>query len=709
MTDLISARQARETARHTLAQGQPAEAIARYQGRLDAEPASPQAHWELAFVYLELGQEAQALRHLERLLALQPTSLPVLWQLAECAQQISAHESLALQCYRRILQLQPTQAEACFQIGVIHFEQGRFAEALEAQRRTLALLETQVLPDLKIKAYLYLGHTFQALERHKEALVFYTEVLQCDPHHAEALEACLHLEIQKEPQLRIWSLIEMCKRFPDLRTQIIYSAAWLAEKWGNVAEARLCYQWMGAEQAPEQRGIWELKQALLVPLFPIEQGEQTAEIQRLQQALIRLAQQDQRAFETSFPQGQNLSLLWHGLHMLPYTGHDPLRWRQILARVLQKALPVPRFVPAALRTDRRQVGFVMQESNAVDAFLLGLLARIPPESCQVTFFYTTPFAELYYRKKMLRPDGRHLLLAEGEAALEQILTQAPDILYYPEPNTTHAAVTFLASFRLAPIQCTSWLSSGTTGQPDMDYFLSSTLLEPPENQCFYSEQLILQQTLPAYFKRPVWPGHYSRSDFGLPEQGRIYLCTHPLCKIQPDLDALLGGILRADPGGHVVLLYHPAEPFAYQAVLRRFEQHLPDVMSRIWFLPKMNAQDYRGLLTLGDVMLDPLFFGMGTTCYEALGLDLPIVTWPGARLHARIVQACYQKMGLTGAVADSAETYIEKALALAHETALRRDFRQHLHAHSDCLFEDQQAVEELVDFLCHAQARRSPA
>ncbi|MEZ0369200.1 MAG: hypothetical protein ACAI44_08965, partial [Candidatus Sericytochromatia bacterium] len=128
------------------------------------------------------------------------------------------------------------------------------------------------------------------------------------------------------------------------------------------------------------------------------------------------------------------------------------------------------------------------------------------------------------------------------------------------------------------------------------------------------------------------------------------------------------------------------------------------LMPRIWFLPKLSHQDYLGLLTLADVMLDPFYFGGGTTSYEALGLGVPIVTWPGERLHGRITYAYYRKMDVLDCVAYSPEDYVRLAVELATRPELNAAVRARIRAASPKLFENRQAVEEVADCLLRLAA-----
>src|SRR5208337_1279441 len=91
-------------------------------------------------------------------------------------------------------------------------------------------------------------------------------------------------------------------------------------------------------------------------------------------------------------------------------------------------------------------------------------------------------------------------------AREQIAALALDILFYQDIGMEPTSF-FLAFARLAPVQCVSFGHPNTTGIPNMDYFVSNDLFEPPDAPSHYSERLILLHDLPtlAYYYKPPLP------------------------------------------------------------------------------------------------------------------------------------------------------------------------------------------------------------
>lgn len=147
------------------------------------------------------------------------------------------------------------------------------------------------------------------------------------------------------------------------------------------------------------------------------------------------------------------------------------------------------------------------------------------------------------------------------------------------------------------------------------------------------------------------------------------------------------------------MLARPALQRIQNSLLERFEAAFPQLMERIWFMPMMEPEDLWGLMRNADVILDPFYFGGGTTSFEALSFNIPIVTWPGERLHGRITYAYYQQMGVLDTVAMSKEDYIHKALQLGTQKEYNRNIRQRIEENKPRIFEQISAVEELEQTL----------
>jgi protein O-GlcNAc transferase len=299
-----------------------------------------------------------------------------------------------------------------------------------------------------------------------------------------------------------------------------------------------------------------------------------------------------------------------------------------------------------------------------------------------------------------------------DRAAEQLVGARFDLLYYWEVGTD--LLNYLLPFyRAAPVQCAGWGWPVTTGIPQIDYFISCTMLEMDAGDAHYTEKLVRLAHLPTYYYRPQIPSRLRpRAQFGLNDADHLYLCAQNLRKLHPDFDRLLAAILRADPAGRVLLI-SDKQPEIAQLLRRRFQSAMPDIAARIQFLPHMAEADYLNVLALTDVALDTLYYGGGAnTTYDAFAAGTPVVTLPTQFQRGRYAYAAYQQIGIHDAIAGSPEAYVAIALRLGTDRAARADLSARISAACPPLFEDTAAVTELADFfeqaLDRARVRPTP-
>jgi protein O-GlcNAc transferase len=290
-------------------------------------------------------------------------------------------------------------------------------------------------------------------------------------------------------------------------------------------------------------------------------------------------------------------------------------------------------------------------------------------------------------------------------AREIIADQSLDVLVYPdigmEPLTYYLAFT-----RLAPVQCVMVGHLVTTGIPNMDYYLSSELIEPGNGREHYSEKLVLLKSMPGYVVKPEMPHpSKSRSALGLPEDRNLYICPMSLQKIHPDFDQAVAGILKEDPQGEIIFFKNVHNNNWHPLIINRFRKTFPDLMDRVRFLPWANPEDFKSILMAADVALDTFHFGGGVTSYIILAAGTPIVTWPGPFMRGRMTLGCYRKIEMMDCVAHSQAEYVEIAVKLGTDRNFRDSVKNKIAKNNGLLFEDAEVISELRDFFKKAARR----
>jgi predicted O-linked N-acetylglucosamine transferase (SPINDLY family) len=90
---------------------------------------------------------------------------------------------------------------------------------------------------------------------------------------------------------------------------------------------------------------------------------------------------------------------------------------------------------------------------------------------------------------------------------------------------------------------------------------------------------------------------------------------------------------------------------------------------------------------------------------HALGLGVPLVTFPGDFNPGRMAYAFFQKLGITDSVATSRADFVERSIRIANDPSLRKSLRSRILDRCDVLFANRAAAAELEAFFVDAVAR----
>jgi predicted O-linked N-acetylglucosamine transferase (SPINDLY family)/GT2 family glycosyltransferase len=284
-------------------------------------------------------------------------------------------------------------------------------------------------------------------------------------------------------------------------------------------------------------------------------------------------------------------------------------------------------------------------------------------------FITKPGTDIilqHYKQNVKNPP---LLLPDNiEECKKIIAAQQFDIIIYCEIGMDIRTY-FLAHMRLAPIQCSTWGHSDTSGISTIDYFISSKYFETDVAQKNYSEKLICLNSLSTFYsiifrlckEKSLL---LKRIDFNLPSIANIYLCTQSVFKFHPVFDDVIKEILAKDDKAIIVLLNFG---FPYKHLLKRLEKNLGKYICRIHVFEQMKYKRFLNLLNISDVILDLYPFGGCNTSLEGFFVDKPIVTLPSKMINGRFTYGFYKKMEMDDLIAKDLNDYVQLALRLTSD------------------------------------------
>jgi len=286
---------------------------------------------------------------------------------------------------------------------------------------------------------------------------------------------------------------------------------------------------------------------------------------------------------------------------------------------------------------------------------------------------------------------------------ETIRADAPHVVIFPEIGMDQMTPK-LAGLRLAPVQCTSWGHPTTSGFPSVDYFLSSDLMEPPDAQAQYTEKLVRLPNLGiAYIPPPLASKAVTREQIGLRADAVLYWCCQHLPKYLPQFDDAFARIASRVVNAQFVFIASPrgdevTERFR-QCLSRAFNARGLDATRHVVMLPRLSTTDFAAVAGVCDVFLDSIGWSGCNSALECLTAGLPIVTWPGPLMRSRHCAAILRMMNMPETIAASFDEYLDLAVGLGRDTALRKKFRAKILENRTLVYADATPVRALEAWI----------
>lgn len=299
-----------------------------------------------------------------------------------------------------------------------------------------------------------------------------------------------------------------------------------------------------------------------------------------------------------------------------------------------------------------------------------------------------------------------------------------DILLYLD-LTMSLLTTRMSMARLARVQATSHGHPVTSGVPAVQYYISwgAAELEYEQSKEHYSETLLLlNETIPHQYYEyrfdPVtgtsrmdgksYKNIISRNTFAnhvpntvINSASHWYTCMQKPHKFMPEFDEMLCGVLKQDPKGRL-LLHTPDTSQALDTIKDRLNKEGCD-MDRVFFLPSQPHHKLLALYNVSTVILDSYPAGGCTTTRESLEIGTVVVTRPGRLLGGRWTYAYYNILNdqvvKDHVIAESAEEYVEKAVALGTNETLRLEVQERIRLSMPNLYGQMSAVHSWEEML----------
>lgn len=343
-----------------------------------------------------------------------------------------------------------------------------------------------------------------------------------------------------------------------------------------------------------------------------------------------------------------------------------------------------------------KIGFVSQflTNHTIGKLFVGYFEILDKNIFDIYIFHTNQTLPGLIKNKIDLNYNTYTLpnqLYEKKAYLEKFNL---DILFYPDVGMS-TSLYYLIFFRIAKFQITSWGHPETTGNSEIDYFLTSELLENKNInfQEHYNEKLLLTKTLPMYLQKPIIFNKRKIKKF----YKHLYCCPQTIIKLHPDFDEIIIKISKLDPRSKFVFI-KDKDQILYKFFKSRIKKKSENILKKIFFINQTDNDNFVNLIGICSVLLDPLYFGSGLSFHESMVHGTPTVTMPTNYIRSRIVLGAYTQMKVdtSNLVALNIDDYVNKAVNLANNYELNFKIREQLKiASENFLFKNQDFADEI--------------
>jgi protein O-GlcNAc transferase len=622
--DLIGARYNLAYSLHR--RGSLSEAISTYEQVVLQKPEMTDALYNLANALRDAGRLAEAASRFEQLLRIKPDCLEALSNLGNILVQQGAIEAAAAR-YQEALRVDPSCVEALVNLGNLLMKQDQLDAASAHYERALA-----AKPDFA-PALCGLGNIFLQKEKLDEASSFYRQAIASDPQLPEAVSN-LGATLQRR---------------------------------GMLSEAIRCYEEVLAIKPDLPETLYNLGRAL-------DEQAKGDEALAYFEAALKIKPDDMLA---------NSNLAWLTASQPNFDADDHLtrcaRWESHWTKRLTATNDRADFTRRPLRGRRLRVGYVSGDfrRHAVSYFVEQLFACHDRNRVELFAYPTVPESDDVTARICASVDHWVPLHAlSASAACKRIRNDQIDVLI-DLSGWTRGNRLDVFTLRAAPVQAHYLGFFASTGLSQMDYWIGDEVLTPTHTDAQFRE---------AVWRIPrVWVSYHAKEEAPVPSwcpdpKGRIRFGSfNRLAKLTPQTIELWSRILIALPEADLILkTVALADPETRGRMLDSFAGH-GIVADRIVFIGSdstLGWQQHMACYGGVDIALDPVgAVGGGTTSCDALWMGVPLVTLAGDRMPTRMTASMLRAIGRPEWIAQDADDYMGKTIALAQDVEGRKALR----------------------------------
>ena len=351
----------------------------------------------------------------------------------------------------------------------------------------------------------------------------------------------------------------------------------------------------------------------------------------------------------------------------------------------------------SVKSSKIRIGFVSEflTDHTIGKLFSNLILDLDPNKFDVIVFHSLNTKEGFIKKIIdlkIRTISLPLLLNDKIKILK---AEHLDIIFYPDIGMS-GDLYYLTFYRLAKFQINSLGHPETSGNKNIDFFISNQMSELTEADDFYSEKLIKFNNFNIYCNSLESSNKGVSLNF--PENKNIYFCPQTIFKLVPEFDEIIKNITNLDKKSVICFIKDPFN-HQYKIFLQRLKNKGIN-LDQILIIDRLSEKEFINLSAQADILLDPLYFGAGNSFIETFLNPCPLITHPSKFLRSRIAMGLYKQLNIENPpVYNSIDDYIFNAVEIVNDKKKNILIREQIFEKSKFFFRNKEVLNEYENFF----------
>ena len=263
-----------------------------------------------------------------------------------------------------------------------------------------------------------------------------------------------------------------------------------------------------------------------------------------------------------------------------------------------------------------------------------------------------------------------------EEVVEQIIKDGVHILIDAQGHSSENRLSIFM-YKPAPIQAT-WLGQGSTGIPEIDYFIGSPHITPEKEKHHYVEKILRLPEISQCFTSPDFYVGINNLP-ALKNNFITFGCINKLTKMNNDVVALWSKILFSSANSKLILKsWELDNQNVASETLERFKKYKINKNRLILLGRSKTRKEVLEVYNKIDIALDPFPFQGNTSTFEAVWMGVPVITLKGSRYLFHFGEMINSNLNMEDWIAENNNEYISKAIKFSSNIDLLSKIRTSL-------------------------------